>query len=68
MTEAIGLDAMTPDLWTHLVSEMLARGDLDMIPSALALCATHGHPEHAEYLRQVMLVGAALALTLAGGE
>ena len=41
-------DMLTPQQWTTLVTAALAKGDLKAIPGILALCAVHGHPEHAE--------------------
>lgn len=53
-------DMLTPQQWTTLVMATLAKGDLKAIPGILALCAVHGHPEHAEFLRQMMLTAGAL--------
>ena len=53
-------DMLTPQQWTTLAAAALAKGDLKAIPEILALCAVHGHPEHAESLRQMMLTAGAL--------
>ena len=53
-------DKLTTQQWTTLVTAALAKGDLKAIPGILALCAVHGHPEHAEFLRQMMLTAGAL--------
>ena len=65
LSPTLAWDTLTPDMWTNIVAVALSTGDIEAIPGLLALCATHGHPEHAEFLRETLLVGLALN---GGGE